>query len=137
MTHNADIHIVANFIFGLVGDDFQTMQETLDMAKDLNCEYSNFYTTMAYPGSKLYDDLIRQGVELPTNWLGYAQFSEETLPLPTKYLSSSDVLRFRDRAFEEYHSSEKYLNMIDRKFGSKAVEHIKEVLKYKIKRKYA
>jgi radical SAM superfamily enzyme YgiQ (UPF0313 family) len=137
MTHNAGIHIVANFIFGLPEDNAQTMQETLDMAKQLNCEYTNFYTTMAYPGSQLYEDMTRQGVVLPDNWLSYAQFSEEALPLSTNYLSSADILRFRDKAFEEYHGSPAYLRMVDEKFGSDVVEYIKDMLSCKIRRKYA
>ncbi len=135
MTHDAGIYIVANFIFGLPDDNFETMQETLDLAKELNCEYTNFYVAMAYPGSQLYEDAAQKGIRLPENWLGYAQFSGETLPLPTRYLSSADVLRFRDRAFQEYHSNPRYLEMITRKFGSKTTEHIKEMLKYKIHRK--
>lgn len=136
MTHDAGIYIVANFIFGLPDDNFETMQETLDLAKELNCEYTNFYVAMAYPGSQLYKDALHQGLRLPENWMGYTQFSEETLPLPTKYLSSADVLRFRDRAFEEYHSNPRYLKMIEDKFGLETVEHIKEMLKYKIHRKF-
>lgn len=137
MTHKAGIHIVANFILGLPDDDMHSMQETLNMAKDLNCEYVNFYTTMAYPGSQLYTDLVQQGADLPANWLSYAQFSDETLPLSTDYLSSSDILRFRDRAFEEYHGSPGYLNMISAKFGSDVADYIKNMLNYKIHRKYA
>ncbi len=137
MTHKAGIHIVANFIFGLPDDNAQTMQETLDMATDLNCEYTNFYVAMAYPGSQLYKDMVQQGANLPKDWLCYSQFGEETLPLSTKYLSSSEILRFRDKAFEQYHGSPGYMRMIGEKFGTDAVEHIKEVLKYKISRKYA
>jgi len=137
MTHKAGIHIVANFVLGLPDDDAQTMQETFDMAKDLNCEYVNLYTAMAYPGSQLYEDMVQQGVSLPDNWLSYAQFSKETLPLPTKYLSSSDVLRFRDRAFDEYHSNPCYLEKIREKFGLDTVQHIKQILEYKINRKFA
>lgn len=135
MTHDAGIYIVGNFIFGLPDDDFETMQETLDLAKELNCEYTNFYVTMAYPGSQLYEDAIKQGIPLPENWLGYAQFSEETFPLPTKHLSNVDVLRFRDRAFEEYHNSLKYQNMIREKFGEETLKHILEMLKRKIRRR--
>jgi radical SAM superfamily enzyme YgiQ (UPF0313 family) len=135
--HAVDIAIVANFIFGLPEDDLRSMRETLEMAKSLNCAYTNFYTAMAYPGSALYDDALKKGVKLPETWLGYAQFSEETLPLPTKSLSSGEVLAFRDAAFDEFHSMPAYLAMIGRKFGPKAVEHIRELLKLKIKRKYA
>ena len=137
MTKNAGINIGANFIFGLPDDDLETMQETLNLAKELNCEYTNFYVAMAFPGSKLYDEAIKNNIKLPENWLGYAQFSEETLPLSTKYISSADVLRFRDNPFKEFHSNLKYINMITEKFGPKTAEHIREMLKHDISRKYA
>ncbi|HBR14475.1 MAG TPA: B12-binding domain-containing radical SAM protein [Candidatus Omnitrophica bacterium] len=136
MTQAAGIYVVGNFIFGLPEDDLQTMQETLDLAKGLNCEYANFYCAMAYPGSKLYDDALAQGIALPRTWTGYAQFSEETFPLATKYISGADVLRFRDKAFDEYYGSPVYLNMIEEKFGVRTVEHIKEMCSVKLKRKY-
>jgi len=136
MTRAADIHIIGNFIFGLPDDDLETMRETLDMVKDFNFEYVNFYTAMAYPGSQLYDDAIKQGIKLPEQWHGYGQYAEETLPMPTKYLSAADVLRFRDNAFKEYFSNPKYLEMVRDKFGSKVVEHIEGMLKYEIRRKF-
>ncbi len=136
MVMDAGVHVNGNYIFGLPDDTSDTMQETLDFAKELNCEYANFYATMAYPGSKLYEEAVRNGVRLPDTWLGYAQLSEETLPLPTRYLSSAEVLRFRDRAFIEYSSSSQYLGMVKRTFGQKAVEHVKSMLERKIHRKY-
>ncbi len=137
MTYAAGIHIIANFIFGLPDDDLESMQATLDMAKEFNFEYVNLYTAMAYPGSQLFEDAIKQGIKLPEKWHGYAQLGYETLPLPTKYLSAADVLRFRDRAFVEYFSNPKYIEMIREKFGPRVVEHINGMLKHKIQRKYA
>lgn len=136
MTHAEGIHIVGNFIFGLPDDDLETMGETLTLAKELNCEYGNFYCAMAYPGSKLYDEAVAQGIPLPDTWSGFAQFSEDTLPLPTKYLSSGEVLRFRDKAFQEYHTSGPYLNMIEHKFGMKTRKHIEDMCAMKLKRKH-
>ncbi|MFC1948666.1 B12-binding domain-containing radical SAM protein [Chloroflexota bacterium] len=137
MTRDAGIYIMANFIFGLPDDNLATMQETLDMAKHYNFEYVNFYTAMAYPGSQLYHEAIEQGLELPEEWHGYSQYAYETLPLPTKYLTAAEVLRFRDNAFKEYLSNPEYLDMINGKFGPEAVEHINGVLKNEIHRKYA
>ena len=137
MTHAAGIYIMGNFIFGLPDDNLETMQETLDMAKEFNFEYVNFYTAMAYPGSRLYDDALRDGIKLPEKWHGYAQLSEETLPMPSKYLSSAEILRFRDNAFHEYFSNPRYLESIREKFGQETVEHIKEMLAHKINRKFA
>ena len=136
MTRAAGIYIIGNFIFGLPDDDFETMQETLDMAKEFNFEYVNFYMAMAYPGSQLYEDAIKQGIKLPEKWHGYGQYAEETLPMPTKYLSATEVLRFRDNAFKEYFSNPRYIEMVRQKFGSKVVEHIEEMLKHKIYRRF-
>ncbi len=135
MTHGAGIYICANFIFGLPDDNIDTMQETLDLAKELNCEYTNFYVAMAYPGSQLYNEAVSNGIEIPDSWSGFAQFGRETFPLATKHLTNKDVLYFRDKAFYEYHSSLRYLNMMRKRFGQKVVEHMKELLKYKLKRK--
>ena len=135
MTQEEGISILGNFIFGLPDDNLQTMQETLDLAKELNCEYANFYATMAYPGSRLYEEAVKKGLRLPKSWLGFAQLNEETFPISTKYLSGSDVLRFRDKAFKEYYSRHEYLKMIEEKFGPEEVSHINEMLKYEIKRK--
>jgi radical SAM superfamily enzyme YgiQ (UPF0313 family) len=136
MTKAAGINILANFMFGLPDDNLETMQATLDMAKEDNFEYVNFYTVMAYPGSQLYRDAMKQGISLPEHWHGYGQYSEETLPLPTKYLSAAEVLDFRDQAFREYLSNPAYLEMIGRKFGPPSVEHIKGILKQEIHRKF-
>src|SRR5262249_31753249 len=52
------IRVIGNYIFGLPDDDQATMQETLDLAVELNCEFANFYCAMAYPGSPLYEQAI-------------------------------------------------------------------------------
>lgn len=135
ITRKAGIHIIANFIFGLPDDSRETMQQTLNMAKEFNFEYANFYVAMAWPGSKLYQEAVQSRVKLPESWSGYAQFAEDILPLPTKYLTASEVLRFRDKAFIEYFSNPRYQEMIEKNFGLDVVEHIKEMLKHKIHRK--
>src|SRR6185503_9771529 len=43
---NAGINIIGNYIFGLPEDTAETMQDTLDLALDLNCEFANFYSAM-------------------------------------------------------------------------------------------
>lgn len=136
MTRAADIYIIANFMFGLPDDNLETMQETLEMAKKFNFEYVNFYVTMAYPGSQLYEEAVKKGIKLPENWHGYSQLGYETLPLPTKYVSAEEVLEFRDKAFTEYFSNPKYLELIKTKFGDEAVKHIKKMLEIKIQRKF-
>ena len=128
----AGIYIIANFIFGLPNDNLESMQTTLNMALDLNCEFANLYSAMAYPGSQLYDEAMKQGWPLPGNWTGYSQHSVDTLPLPTKYISGPEVLRFRDYAFETYFSNPEYLDMITSKFGIETAAHVREMASHKL-----
>ena len=65
------------------------------------------------PGAQLYKDAIKQGIKLPEEWHGYGQYAQETSPMPTKYLE-----------------------MVREKFGSKVAEHIEEMLKHEIPRKF-
>ncbi len=137
MTRAAGINIIGNFMFGLPEDDLATMRETLALAKKLNCEYANFYVTMAYPGSRLYDELKKDGFSPSDNWAGYSQLNEETLAMRTKHLQADEVLRFRDDAFNEYYGDPRYQKMIADKFGVESAEHIRKMMGYKIQRKFA
>lgn len=133
----AGICIAANFIFGLPDDTTETMQETLDMAIDLCPDWANFYSAMAYPGSQLYHLAQERKWPLPETWLGFSQHAYETLPLPTETLSGNKVLSFRDEAFHRFNSNPKYLSYVQERFGQETVDHIQEMTKYRLPRKYA
>jgi radical SAM superfamily enzyme YgiQ (UPF0313 family) len=136
ITHEAGLSVLANFMFGLPGDTLESMRDTLSLARELNCEFINFSCTMAYPGSELYREALTKGIELPETWLGYAQLSYETQPLPTETLSSAEVLRFRDYAFNAFFENNPgYWAMIESKFGQPAVDAIHKMLEGRIKRK--
>jgi radical SAM superfamily enzyme YgiQ (UPF0313 family) len=128
------ISVIGNYIFGLPEDDLETMQQTLDMAIDLSCEFANFYSAMAYPGSPLYRVAVEQNLPLPQQWTGYSQHSRDCLPLPTRFIPARDVLRFRDDAFQIYYRNRRYLEMVERRFGTATVEHIREMTGHRLER---
>jgi radical SAM superfamily enzyme YgiQ (UPF0313 family) len=130
----AGINVIGNYIFGLPEDDHETMQATLDLAMDLNCEFANFYSAMAYPGSPLYALAVRQGVPLPRRWTGYSQHSRDCLPLPTKYLTAREVLHFRDAAFRRYYTNPNYLEMVNLRFDQETVAHIQQMASHSLER---
>jgi len=132
--HNADIEVMANYIFGLPGDTMESMKKTLELSKEL-CTFGwNAYAAMALPGSKLYKDAIKNKTPLPTTYEGYSFHSYETLPLPTETLSAKEILKFRDESYYEYHTNENFLNKIRNKFGQLAVDNIKDMVKIKLER---
>lgn len=137
MIKDADINILANVMYGLPQDDMESMEKTLAFAKELNCEWINMYATMAFPGSQLYEECIKNGgKDLPDSWLGYSELSYEAKPMPTKYLTSKEVLAFRDYAFNAFfENNDKYFSMMEEKFGIETVCQIKNMLGRKLKRK--
>ena len=133
--HRHDIDICANFMFGLPGDDYDSMQDTLNLAIELLPSFPSFFCTMAIPGSDLYDESLRSGTPLPDTWLGYASQGYDFLPLPTEKLSAAEVLEFRDYAFTTYYDNPRYLHKIRERFGNESYNHIKEMNAIKLKRR--
>lgn len=131
----AGINVIGNYIFGLPDDTMATMRETLDLAKTLNCEFANFYSAMAYPGSPLYGMAVETGWALPETWSGYSQHAYDTTPLPTEHVAAADVLQYRDAAFNDYFASERYLGMISQRFGVDTRRHIELMTRHRLRRK--
>ena len=134
-------YVGANYIFGLPDDDEKSMKETLDLSLRINSEWSNFYSGMAYAGSQLYPMAKEKRWLLPDDkdgpgWIGYSQHAYETLPLRTEYIKGSQVLNFRDKAFDIYFNNSDYLSMVTKTFGKDTVEHINKMTKHKLKRKH-
>ncbi len=132
---NHGINVLANYMFGFPQDTLETMQQTLDLAVEQNCEFANFYCAIAWPGSLLYEESLKSGKTMPEKWGDYAQHAYGFHPLPTSTLSPRQVLSFRDKAFDTFFSNPQYLHEIENKFGLKAREHIQEMTKHKLKRR--
>ena len=133
--HEADIDVMANYIFGLPGDTKKTMKKTFDLSLELCTAGWNTYAAMALPGSQLYKNAVEQKYKLPDSYEGYSFHSYETQPLPTETLKPSEILEYRDKSFKNYHTYKPFLNKIERKFGKKALDNIKDMTKVDLKRK--
>jgi radical SAM superfamily enzyme YgiQ (UPF0313 family) len=131
----AGISVIANYIFGLPDDTNETMNRTLQVALELNTEMANMYPCLALPGSPLYFQAQRLGWALPRNFEGWSFHSYECLPLPTKYLSAAEVLRFRDQAWNRYFTRPQYLELVHARFGPEARRHVEEMTAVQIRRK--
>ncbi|ADU61109.1 MAG: B12-binding domain-containing radical SAM protein [Pseudodesulfovibrio sp.] len=136
-TYDEGLHICANYIFGLPEDDFESMNETLQMMFEINAEWANIYAAMALPGSQLYTLALENRWPLPESWQAYSQYAPNSLPLPTKYLSGGQVLAFRDYAFDAYYKNPGYLNMVREKFGTQTMEYVIAMSHKKLERQHA
>jgi len=132
---DSGIEVMANYIFGLPGDTFETMNKTMELSKELCTVGWNAYAAMALPGSQLYKNALINGIQLPSTYEGYSFHSYETLPLPTEKLTASEILKFRDESYYNYHMDPKFQEKVRQKFGKIALDNIVEMVKIKLKRK--
>ena len=133
--HEADINVMANYIFGLPGDTKETVKKTFDLSLELCTAGWNTYGAMALPGSFLYKKALDEGKQLPDTYEGFSFHSYETLPLSTEKLSAKEIITLRDEAFNQYHNHKPFLNLIEKKFGKEAANNIVDMTKIKLKRK--
>ena len=111
------------------------MQETLDLALELNTEMANMYPCQALPGSVLYTETRKNMFALPDSYAGYGFLSYESQPLPTKYCTSAEVLRFRDDAWKKYFSNPEYLALVERRFGADERRNMETMSRINLRRK--
>lgn len=130
-----DINIISNFIFGFPEDNFNTMQQTLDLALELNSETANFYPCQALPGSPLYTKAKIEGLDLPKKYSEFGFLTYDSKPMATKYVKAEDVLQFRDNAWQKYFTNPSYLRLVENRFGKKEKENVVEMSKIRLKRK--
>jgi anaerobic magnesium-protoporphyrin IX monomethyl ester cyclase len=132
---DSGMYVISNYIFGFPEDTLETMQQTLDLALELNTEMANMYPCQALPGSPLYWTAKSNGWKLPDSPAGYAFLSYDSQPLPTKHLTAAQVLKFRDEAWQTYFTHPRYLESVQKTFGPQQRKNVEAMASIRLKRK--
>lgn len=74
----AGLEVFSSFIIGFPGETMQDMQETVDFIKSLDIDYPKVNLLVPYPGSAVYDDIIRERPDISQEWDMYTSFSSMT-----------------------------------------------------------
>ena len=136
ITRDAGINMIGHAILGLYDDDEDSIRKNVDFLRKHQFEWNNIYPAFAYPGTPFYDKYVGEGIiEEPRSWEEYGLYSYECKPLPTKHLTSAQVLSLRDELFNEYYGDQNVQDNLRIKFGQKTIDHINEMLSVKLKRK--
>ena len=67
----AGIEPITYFMIGNSGENEQTMQETINFAKELNTDVAHFTITVPFPGTPLFAQIKNEGKFLVTDWSLY------------------------------------------------------------------
>ncbi len=130
-----DIGVGGNFILGLPTDNYETMQQTMNLAFELDLANMNVYCSTALPGSPLYLQAKQAGRRLPEKYSEFGFLSYDHVPDSTDDLSSEEVLAFRDYFFNSYFTNPGVLDRMQRKYGDVAVKNINKMTSIKLSRK--
>jgi radical SAM superfamily enzyme YgiQ (UPF0313 family) len=65
---DAGIRSFAFFILGYPGETLATIDHTIEYAIELNPDFANFYPAVPYPGTALYDKVVRDGMLVEEDW---------------------------------------------------------------------
>ncbi|HEC65031.1 MAG TPA: radical SAM protein [bacterium] len=87
MCKDLGLKVKGNFILNLPGATKETMYQCLDFAKSQNMDLAMFYSLIAYPGTKLWDNPDKYGMRITDYDYGVHQCSDctniEMVDIPT------------------------------------------------------
>ncbi len=106
----AGIKIHACFLVGNPGETKETLERTLQFAKELNPDTAQFFPIMVYPGTEAYDWAVQNGYLTTTDfrkWITEEGLHNCVLSRPS--LSDRELVEFCDRARKEFYLRPGYI----------------------------
>ena len=98
------------FMYGNEGETRETMRETLELAKKLNCDSAQFYPIMVYPGTRAYDLYKARGyiaAKSYRDWLTGDGLHNCVVSLPN--ISKEELVAFCDQSRREFYLRPRYM----------------------------
>ena len=75
--HDVGLMTIANVVLGFPGETEQTARKTINFVKELNPDDVGFYVATPYPGTPMYEQVIKNG------WLRVTDFNKYDTATPT------------------------------------------------------
>lgn len=91
------IKTACSFMLGLPDETLKDMEASLKFAKKLDPDWCQFNTFIAYPDSKLYNELLESG--------NYVKLDEFLLAVKSQEYDYNDLMAIQRRFFREFHRS--------------------------------
>lgn len=95
------IVVHGDFILGLPGETKETVQKTMDFAKELDCETIQVSIAHAYPGTEMYDQWKEQGILVETDMTDEQGHQLPHAELPG--ISRGDLMKSVEKFYDDYY----------------------------------
>ena len=111
MTHDVGIRVGATFIIGNPDEQLSDLEMTFDLAKKLKANYTVFFFSVPFPGTRLWDiakehKLIPEDVSYDTQW----NIRPAELPLMAEHIPA-EKLQFYRAKFQNYFFMRNYFDL--------------------------
>jgi len=104
------IKTAGNFMLGNIGETEETIRQSIDLAKKLNCDTMAFFVASPYPGTEFYQIAKQKGYFRPdVTWKDFTLVSNNLPPLNLPGLPAEKILYWQKRAYREYYLRPKYI----------------------------
>ncbi len=124
--HEIGILIHGTFILGLPGETRETIQETMRFAREMDCETIQVSLASPYPGTELYNYVVKNGYLAVDPLLDESGYQKCTIKYPG--LSNDEIYGAVERFYRNFYFRPRYIFKAVRKMmGSR--EECKRLLK--------
>jgi anaerobic magnesium-protoporphyrin IX monomethyl ester cyclase len=105
----AGLQTIGYFMLGSPGETAETIQRTIQFAKELKLDFAQFAITTPYPGTELYNLYLKAGGNnIPWENFVYAGSDQQIIPMKSQ-LNSSELQYWIRRAYREFYLRPSYL----------------------------
>lgn len=101
------IRTVATFIIGLPEDTEETINETIDFLKEIDCDFASFNVAVPRMNTPLRQDAIKKGLINPE--LLIMDQTGSSIAMPTNYLTTEQVQKLKKKAIMDFYLRPSYL----------------------------
>ncbi|ASJ06962.1 B12-binding domain-containing radical SAM protein [Thermococcus pacificus] len=112
-------HGIKTYLFFMLGFPWESrkeVEETIQFAKELDGDFYEFHVLVPFPGTEIYDEIVKLGLLVVDDLTGY----DHSKPaIRTLHLTPEEIEELRERAIRETYLSTRYLK-------KKAIEMLKQ-----------
>ncbi len=111
----AGLEVTGHCVLGYPGETVETIKETIQLTLDLPFNFVQFYCSVPFPGSQLYEEAKQNCWIINDDW---AFFEQNYSVMDTPQLSAEEVMKWRSKAYRMFYTRPKMVWQILRKIKS-------------------
>jgi radical SAM superfamily enzyme YgiQ (UPF0313 family) len=98
-------------MIGSPGDTNETVRKTVDFSKELDADFAQFSICTPFPGSELFDNLSKKGINIDDwNKASYVTSKAKSKPIIlTDKMSEEEVKKWYSKAYKEFYLRPSYI----------------------------